>query len=552
MIHYEVDEDDLIRLHFGHLHNQTEHETMTLDHQEVEWQFDAADLSIVEQWLLANPAITGISIGPVSKQRLVDVYFDTEDWRIHRAGYALRVRHTGKRSEATLKSLAAGRNGLRNRREISEDLQGKPDETLETLETLRQAPGPAGQRVRALIGTHALRQLFEVHTQRRTFKLHMNGNLAGEVTLDQTRIPGCGPGSDRSLQRVEIEIDESSVAALRSFVKTLRKACDLQPATDSKYETGLAAQGLTPFTGHDLGPTETDDKSSIGELALARLREYLAAFLDREPGVRLGDDSDDIHDMRVATRRLRAAIRMFADYLPPQMVPLREQLGWIASTLGAVRDLDVQIERVNVFQPPTGAAELQTVVRLLLEARGSAHQRLLEALDSSQYEQFIATFVTVLRVPLEMPEDGAVPALAVVPRLIRRRYRKLRRAGDELTADSPPADYHALRIQCKRLRYGLEFVPQYRKSARKFLKQLAELQDILGAYQDVQVADAQLRALSADHSRDLSPQAIFTLGEMAQRLSQQGEEAKAHFPAAYAVIKKSFRRFAQRTPARRR
>jgi triphosphatase len=344
------------------------------------------------------------------------------------------------------------------------------------------------------------------------------------------------------LQRVEVEVAESSAEDLENFVEEMRKASDLQTAKVSKYEAGLSARELTPSGRPNLGPTETDKTSSAGELALALMRKHFATFLDREPGARLGEDAKEVHQMRVAARRLRALMKMFGEYLPPRVEALRQELGWVADALGAVRDLDIQITRVNELSTqggvvPTGDIDLQPVVALLAGEREAAHGRLAETLNSDRYEQFVTTFVTLLGAPDDLPGVASTRALEVAPDLIRRRYRKVRKCGDQLDDTSPPADYHALRIQCKRLRYGLEFVPQYRKAAKKLILRLSALQDLLGSYQDVQVAVAQLRSLNDDPARALPAQTTFALGEVAQRFVQQGVEAKGQFPHAYVGLK---------------
>ena len=79
-------------------------------------------------------------------------------------------------------------------------------------------------------------------------------------------------------------------------------------------------------------------------LAFAVLRRQLAVVRAKEPGTRLGEDPEELHDMRVATRRLRAALSLFEAVLPVRAQVFREELGWLARLLGSVRDLDVQLE----------------------------------------------------------------------------------------------------------------------------------------------------------------------------------------------------------------
>ena len=145
----------------------------------------------------------------------------------------------------------------------------------------------------------------------------------------------------------------------------------------------------------DVGPAQT-----AAETAFAILRKQFAAFLANEAGTRLGDDIEALHDMRVASRRLRAAMSAFAGYLPPRMHPLRDQLGWVASALGAVRDIDVQLERMPEWREgftPEQAAAVDAVEAILRARRDAARKRMLAVLDSRRYDLFVLRFTAALR-----------------------------------------------------------------------------------------------------------------------------------------------------------
>src|SRR3984957_6899348 len=126
------------------------------DGHEVEWQLAATDLEIVRQWLAEHGSIDGLVLEPRSTLQIVDTYLDTDDWRIHRAGFALRVRSESGKSEATLKSLHSASAEVADRRELTEPVEGSASELL------RQSIGPVGARVHAVSGAHALLPLFEV------------------------------------------------------------------------------------------------------------------------------------------------------------------------------------------------------------------------------------------------------------------------------------------------------------------------------------------------------------------------------------------------------
>jgi triphosphatase len=236
---------------------------MGADRQEVEWQYDApGGLKRAEEWLGGDgPGSFGITVVGSSRKALTDTYYDTRDRRLHRAGYALRIRRKAPDGgfEATMKSLVPAEGNLHRRREISEPLED------DEVAALQGASGRVGERLKTLVSPHELRPIFEVHTRRRTFDLLLSrqdegaGNTkagvaadavrAGEVALDDSKIP-LGAGSPPArLVRVEVEVDASVATAfsrLEGFAKAMEETLGLRPATISKYEAGLFATGQNP------------------------------------------------------------------------------------------------------------------------------------------------------------------------------------------------------------------------------------------------------------------------------------------------------------------
>lgn len=199
-----------------------------------------------------------VSVTSGKTYEISDTYLDTEDWRIYRAGYALRIRSAKgwAEPEATMKLLASetAALGLKSRREISEVLDGVGSAAPEALE---DASGPVGEMVRTLSGPERLRPLFEVETRRSTYALAFEGSEVGEIALDETAIPRRDGAEPTRLRRVEVELDPDMVSRLEPFVGRLREECRLSPAATSKYEAGLSARGLTP-PPRDPGPVVED------------------------------------------------------------------------------------------------------------------------------------------------------------------------------------------------------------------------------------------------------------------------------------------------------
>lgn len=514
------------------------------DHREVEWQFDALDVRPVERWLEDRSGSDAPAISAKETREITDTYFDTGDWRLYRAGYALRirVRAEGKEStfEATMKSLdpesySTGAEGLRSRREISEPIENmEPD-------ALRQAPGLLGHYLRSLDGSLSLRPLFDVRTRRSAYALDFDGESAGEVVLDETEIPLQNVGEPVQLRRVEVEQDGRS--DLLAFVEELREGCKLTPARASKYEAALFASGLTPPEPPELGPANVDESLTAGELAFAVMREQFGEFLAHEPGTRIGEDPEELHDMRVASRRLRVAMRVFSEALPVRMRRMRRELKRVADALGEVRDVDVQLEQLEDWVSGVGQEDREALGDLrgaLRERREKARRAMIRTLDSRRYVRFVETFTGYLvRGPSRRSRIACRPVLAVGPDLIRHRYRRVRKLGDRLGEESSGEEYHKLRKRGRRLRYTLEFLSEiYGKPASSLVSALKTLQDVLGEHQDAEVAIEHLRrmSLAPRRGRKLPPHAVFVMGGIAQRYAAQARQCRRQYPDAYGGI----------------
>jgi CHAD domain-containing protein len=497
-----------------------------VDHQEIEWQFDAEDLEPVEGWLgQLSSGSSGLTIAPESTLEITDSYYDTNDWRLYRAGYALRVRETDGDIEATMKSLAPAEGSLRKRREISEPLgDDRPA-------TLMKSRGPVGSRSQKIAGGRELRQLFSVRTSRRRFVL--DGSI-GEISLDTSEMPV--GGEHVSLRRVEVETGMAPTPDLHAFVDEMHSALDLTPASLSKYETGLYAGGLDPEGDLGFGPTHIDPSMTVGEVAFAVLRRQLAEMRNHEGGTRLGEDPEELHDMRVPTRRMRAAMKVFQDALPERARWLREELRWVAQALGEVRDLDVQIERFEAWKEEAEEGDsraLDKIIGITQKRRGEARKDMLAVLDSDRYELLESSFAEMLRRgPGREPSQADGPVTVVAPALISRRYRKWKKAAKRLDGLSSPEAFHDVRKKGKRLRYTLEFFSEvYGEPVQGLVKSLKALQDDLGDHQDAVVADAYLRELGTTSGGTHVPRGVaFTMGVYSERCAREAKDLRSNIP----------------------
>lgn len=511
---------------------------------EVEWQFEAPDLDVVERWLGSQPAYAPIALDDRGQRTQHDTYLDSADWRLFHAGYSLRVRTKDSGSEVTLKALGRqGGPGPARRSEFSE---------AGLLEAAADGDGPVGARLRLILRHAPLRPLFSATTQRHTWAVRADSADLAEVAVDLTTVTV--EGTTSTLRRVEVEeLRPGGLDEAQAFVEALRTACGLMPATTSKFEAGLGLAGLHPGAA-DLGPTDITADDRGVERAYAVLRRRFGELRMQEGGTALGEDPEALHQMRVATRRVRAALQVFAPVLPPEVLALRDELRWFGQALGTVRDLDVQLEHLEALRRANAWDERNALAPLVAQfarERDSGRTALLDALNSDRYARLVESCWAQLMAgpPEGGPEDRS---RQLGRRVISQRYRRFDRDARSLRRRSPPAEYHALRIRGKRLRYSLElFVDLYGREGALALASLRSFQNLLGELQDLTTTDERLRGLVRTHASELPPDTLVMVGRLIEQHRVRSAEIIDAFPTARRLVVRRFDRL-WRSPRWRR
>jgi triphosphatase len=512
----------------------------TQNGREVEWQLACTDLGSVRRWLNDNGTIDGLILEPRSTLEIFDTYLDTEDWRIHRAGFALRVRSESGTTEATLKSLHSASTEVSDREELTETLNSSDSDDI------RESIGPVGTRVSAVSGARALTPLFEVRTSRQRFAVRKSDEARqlGEIALDETVISRPHGEPQASLQRVEVEALTESHEPLRALVKTLRSKCALEAASDSKYALGLRSMGLAPPPPESAA--NIDASMTIAEVAMVNLRRYLAAWHQHEPGARLGDDPEELHDLRVAGRRLDAILRQFQSFLPPELLKVRPTLKTALSAFGRARDLDVALIELQDFSrklPKSDRAAMEPLKEHLASERDRTRAQMLSVLDSVWVQKNLQEFASVLAAPIALDAPSAEPALQASSNLIRRRFRKLRKRAEPLGPDSSTEEYHEVRGQVKKLRYALEAVADlYGKPAAEMVRALRRWQENLGLQQDAAVAMQRLNALAAAKPKSIPAETLFLMGRLAERHLGAARQARKRYATGYRKVRQKWKK----------
>jgi triphosphatase len=524
-------------------HSAKKEEPAPKDGREVEWQLASTDLGSVRRWLADHGTIDGLVLEPRSTLQIFDTYLDTDDWRIHRAGFALRIRSESGKSEATLKSLHSASAEVADRRELSEALENAESESI------RQSIGPVGTRVHAVSGAHALLPLFEVRTSRQRFAIRREDEAQqlGEIALDETVISRPHGEPQASMQRVEVEALTEAHEPLQALVKALRSDCALEAASDTKYSHGLKSVGLAPGPAPEFAPTAVDSSMAIVDVALANLRRYLSAWHLHEPGARLGDNPEELHDLRVAGRRLDAILRQFRSSLPASFLRIRPTLKKILRALGDARDLDVALGELETFSrelPESDRESVEPLKQHLVSERVRARARMLSVLDSVSVQENLQKLTALLAAPSVASQQSSPElALNVAPALIRRRYRKVRKGANLLTADSSMEAYHAVRGLVKKFRYTLEAVAViYGKPADEMLRTLRRWQEKLGVQQDAAIAIRRLKALASAPPKGIPPETLFLMGRLAEHYASAAVRARKLYTKGYRKVRGRWKR----------
>jgi CHAD domain-containing protein len=280
-------------------------------------------------------------------------------------------------------------------------------------------------------------------------------------------------------------------------------------------------------------PQSFDPAATAHDVALAELRRLLAVWAGHEPGARGGHDPEELHQLRVAARRIDATLGLFKHQLPRSLVAARKSTKAVLRTLGAARDLDVLLAGLDSYcadLPEVERAAAQPLRALLQSERERAGARLVRGLDSQ------ATRHWVEKLAAESSERGgsADGVLTVMPDRVRQRFRRLRKSVRRLRPKSPLEDYHEVRRRAKQLRYAIECgLVVFGKPAEDLLKALRRLQDELGAQQDAHMAQTRLGALAADTARALPPATLFLMGRLAEHHARATAQARRTLERAW-------------------
>ncbi|WP_371659953.1 CHAD domain-containing protein [Streptomyces sp. NBC_00280] len=492
--------------------------------REIERKYESDDSGL--------PDLTGVAVvaDVIDKgtAELDATYYDTSDLRLAAASITLRRRTGGSDAGWHLKLPVAP--GVRD--EIQVPLSDTVPDELTGLVRARIREGQLVPVVR-LRSTRDLRDLVDA-----------DGRQLAEVSVDTVRADRLF-GGEGTAQWTEIEVelaDGANPAILDKVEKRLRKA-GVRP---SKSTSKLARALAETKGGHPRPKDEPAEPVTAGDHVLAYVRAQRDAILDLDPAVRQ-DAEESVHDMRVATRRLRSTFKSFRTVLDRKVTdPIGDELKWLAGELGVGRDHEVLAERLGTVLDELAPTLLHGPVRDRLGAwskaeYGGARRRLLGVLDSARYLTLLDTLDAVVAEPPVLKAAAKTPS-KVLAGAVRKDFAKVSTLVEEAMEQPPGADrdlgLHEARKKAKRTRYAAETAtPALGGPAKALAKSMKSLQSLLGDHQDSVMVRTTLGELSA--VAHAAGEDTFTYGLLYGREERRAARVEETLPEEWKAIKAS-------------
>jgi len=456
------------------------------------------------QKLLLRQAVLRKAASRTSHQ-LINLYYDTGDLALRRRGISLRLRRQGRVWLQTVKCAGSSAAGLTTRPEWETPYAGHFDfSSVDASPIRRWLERPRLSR--------KIVPLFETNFRRTIWRFEPRPGCVLLLMLDRGWIAAAGRLEE--ISEVEIELaggsDGQSVVDLFKLAQILGERLVLAPSTLSKAERGYRLfLGMPPQAQKArIVPLAANNPplTAFRKLALDGMEHLQGNF----PGSVNSDNPEFIHQMRVASRRLRAALRLFGPLLPAALGDeLLPELRVLTRRLGHARDLDVLLTEIvtPVVQALPNEPRLASLAGAVTDRQYSARTAAVRHLQSIAYARLLlrtttllhqAPFATVVE-SISFPDETVVDFAVARLKRLRKRVRVLAAAA----SIEDPSSLHGLRIAIKRLRYALEFFTSLAAdgSLRRWLVQLALLQDELGQLNDLANAGTLLMQCAGDDTR---------------------------------------------------
>ncbi len=420
------------------------------------------------------------------------VYYDTPDLDLRKAGLSFRVRREGSRFVQTLKAATSEAGGLLDRSEWETEIAtDQPD--LQAV---------AGTPLEKLLSKHGaereLRPAFTLQIERTTYPLHTDA-WEIEVTADKGVVEAEGRSAD--LCEVELELKRGRSSDLFDAARILCEELPARLGVMTKADRGYKLLGNKSAKAVKAKGSPVAPGMSVAQAFQAIGRACLHHLMSNERQIAATRDPEVLHQVRVAIRRLRAAISLFKHFLADDpRNRISADLRWVSVELGKARDLDVFLDRYvePLLAKHAEDASLSALRDSVAARRERAYEAALDAVEAQRFHLLVldvAAWIETGAWLADASSSGAnEPVEAFAREELTRRRRKIRKRGKRLL-DLDDEARHRVRIEVKKLRYTTEFfAPLFegRKAEKRkepFLTALENIQEHLGELNDLAVAE---------------------------------------------------------------
>jgi CHAD domain-containing protein len=514
--------------------------------------------------LLRAKLATSFSVSGSGRSRPVRArrtWLDTFDWRLYKAGLTLHQVTAGRSSQLILTGLDG------------EQVTAPVDRPATLRWPALATRLPAGALRDSLISVTGNRALLPVVTaasqasdlrllngdEKTVARLSIDALTVSHPAASTHRAPGTAPSkpSAQSAQPARsgahgVLAARLTVHEVRGYPSAARRARRLLAGTDgvsvtrqTALDAALAANGrhALDYTGKvDVNLRARMPGRAAVQLILLQQLDTLEANAD---GVLQDIDTEFLHDLRIAVRRTRTALKLLGDVLPGDLaLRFAPEFRWLGDLTTPLRDLDVQLEELPSMAAglfAAGPADLEPFRAYLVRRRAAERRALNRGLRSDRFATVLGDWRKALTVPRAGRRSPAGPRAGdLAADRTRRAYDKVIKLGAAITDDSPAESLHTLRKRCKELRYVLEFFASLHDPAaqRAMVGDLKRLQDCLGEFQDCEVQQHEIQALAAAMlSGQAAPAStLLAMGEIAGQLGRRQRQARTEFADRFTAF----------------
>jgi CHAD domain-containing protein len=458
-------------------------------------------------------------------------FFDTFDWRLFNA--SLILNRSG--NQYVLRQLKKTNNILQ-----SQAVDSQPKFLWEFPE------GALREQLEPIVQMRALLKLVEVELSSTSYRiLNEEEKTVARITYESFK--------SKNGEELYPPVKQLCLKPVRGYAKPARKiehhlrSMGLEPDQESFFHKVLATADKTPGDYSTKLDLKLDPRMRSDETTKFILRFLLQTMRRNEAGIKNDIDTEFLHDFRVAVRRTRSALSQIKGVFPEDItLRFKRDFADIGKFTGDLRDLDVYLLAEDTYKamlPHSLRSDIDPLMNYLKQKRLTALQRVISELNSRKYADILHDWEAFLNEPaFDWPVaiNAMIPIIDLARSRIYKKYRRILKRGKQILEEMEDERLHALRIECKKLRYLMEFFESLfpNKEITFLIKQVKKLQANLGDFNDLCVQEDYLQHIIGEMplTDSTTKRVILAIGCLIGTLQQERAVVKSHFAQTFAAF----------------